>query len=244
MKINPEKCIGCKSCLELCVAGAIRERTNHSSSVLYVSEEMCFECGLCLRLRVCPRDAFEESESTKKFPRVVRAFFSNPNTTHKLTLVPGRGTEESKTNDVTGRVKRGEVGICIEMGRPGLGSRFEDISLMTSRLKTLGAQFEPQNPLTTLMEPETGHFSESVLSQRILSAIIEIKLDNLADLQKVIPVIMEVSQKIDTVFSLSFISRFEEDGELLLLEYLAKLGLSIAPNAKINLGLGKPLVER
>jgi NAD-dependent dihydropyrimidine dehydrogenase PreA subunit len=243
MRINPDRCSGCRTCLEYCPAGALRENTDAPLSTVYVAEDMCFECGLCRHLVVCPIDAFEESEDVDKFPRIVRAFFSNPNTTHQLTLVPGRGTEESKTNDVTGRIKHGEVGVCIEFGRPGLGSTFQDISLMTSRLKSLGVQFEPNNPLTALMDPETGCFGEALLPQRVLSAIIEIRLSSLADLEQVVPVIMDVSQKIDTVFSLSVISRFEETGELPVLEQLTKLGISYAPNAKINLGLGRPLVE-
>jgi len=160
-----------------------------------------------------------------------------------LTLVPGRGTEESKTNDVTGRIKRGEVGLCIEFGRPGLGSTFQEISLMTTRLKALGVLFEPNNPLTELMDPQTGSFSDDLLPQRVLSAIIEVRLDDRNDLTKVIPGILEVSQKIDTVFSLGIISRFEESGELPVMNQLEELGIKCAPNAKINLGLGRPLVD-
>lgn len=243
MRINSDVCSVCKTCLEYCPAGAIRAGTDGPVSFVYIAEEACFECGLCRRLLICPMNAFEESKDVKDFPRVVRAFFSDPNTTHEFTLVPGRGTEESKTNDVTGRIKRGQVGLCIEFGRPGMGSTFHDISLMTARLKTLGAQFEPNNPLTVLMDPETGHFPEALLPQRVLSAIIEIRLDSLAALEKVIPAIMEVSGEIDTVFSLGVISRFEKDGELPVLEKLSSLGISCAPNAKINLGLGRPLVE-
>jgi hypothetical protein len=192
---------------------------------------------------ICPENAFEESEGIGIFPRIVRAYFSDPNTTHKLTLVPGRGTEESKTNDVTGRIKRGEVGICIEFGRPGIGSTFQDISLMTSKLKTLGVRFEPNNPLTELMDPNTGEFVDALLPQHVLSAILELRLSNYTDLACIMPIIIEVSYKINTVFSLSVISRFEESGELPILEQLTDLGITFAPNAKINLGLGKPLAE-
>lgn len=243
MRINPDRCNGCLACLEYCPAGAITEKIDGSLSTLYVAEEMCFECGLCRRIMICPEDAFEESDDVGKFPRIVRAFFSNPNTTHKVTLVPGRGTEESKTNDVTGRIQRGEVGVCIEFGRPGLGSTFQDISLMTTHLKSLGIQFELNNPLTQLMDPNTGYFPDSLLSERILSSIIEIRLSSLYDLETVIPAIIEVSKMIGTVFSLSVISRFEESGELPVLELLTELGILYAPNAKINLGLGRPLVE-
>jgi ferredoxin len=239
MKIDPDVCIACGECLDYCPAQAIIEEDNS----VYIMENMCFECGVCKRSDVCPVEAFVESEAVGEFPRVTRAFFSDPNTTHKLTMVPGRGTEESKTNDVTGRVKRGEVGACIEFGRPGVGSTLRDISIMTRKLKKMGAKFEANNPLTALMDPETGHFPENLLDESVLSAIVEIELKDLHDLDETISAIMEVSGKIDTVFSLSFISRFEDNGELPILEKLTKLGVAYAPNAKINLGLGRPLVE-
>ncbi|MRS05972.1 ferredoxin family protein, partial [bacterium] len=192
MRIDPDICIGCLMCLDYCPARALRQSVDGQLNTVYVADNLCFECGLCRRLMICPVDAFVESVDVDKFPRVVRTYFSNPNTTHKLTLVPGRGTEESKTNDVTGRIKRGELGMCIEFGRPGLGSTFRDISLMTMRLKGLGVQFEPNNPLTELMDPETGCFSDELLPERILSAIIEIRLASHDELDRVIPVIMDV----------------------------------------------------
>jgi NAD-dependent dihydropyrimidine dehydrogenase PreA subunit len=243
MRINPDKCTGCSMCIEYCPAGAFKEITEDFLNKVYVDEELCFECGLCRRIMICPEAAIEESEGISEFPRIIRALFSDPNTTHKLTMVPGRGTEESKTNDVTGRIRRGELGICIEFGRPGLGSTFQNISMMATRLKAVGIEFEQNNPLTQLMDPDTGYFPDPLVSQRVLSAIMEIRLGSPDDLKKVMPVILEVAQKIDTVFSLSVISRFEESGELPVLEQLRELGIPYAPNAKINLGLGKPLVE-
>ena len=68
---------------------------------------------------VCPTAAFEPDELA--WPRVVRRAFSDPRVPHESTGVEGRGTEEVKTNDVSGRVKVGEVGFTIEFGRPGVG---------------------------------------------------------------------------------------------------------------------------
>jgi ferredoxin len=242
MYIDPDRCIACGICLTYCPAEAIKVDSEREDTI-YVSDELCYECGVCIRLEVCPVNAFVESEDAEEYPRAVRTFFSDPNTTHKLTLVPGRGTEESKTNDVTCRIKRGEVGVCIEFGRPGTGSTFKDISLMTTRLKAHGVKFEQNNPLTALMDSETGSFKDGFLSQRVLSAIIEIRLDRVNDLEKIIPIILEVSHEINTVFSLSCISRFDENDELPILEKLTRLGIVCAPNAKINLGLGRPLID-
>lgn len=242
MWIDPDGCVACGACEPYCPGGAIKAGAE-SGSPSYIVDELCFECGVCLRADICPEDAFVQSDGLAEYPRSVRTFFSDPNTTHKLTLVPGRGTEESKTNDVTGRIKRGEVGLCIEMGRPGIGATFRDIQLMTSRLKELDVEFEACNPLTALADPETGAFGEELLSQPVLSAIIELRLYGIEDLERVIPVIMDVAGDLDTVFSLGCSCRFDADGSLPVKEKLADLGIVAAPNAKINLGMGRPLVE-
>ena len=92
------------------------------------------------------------------------------------------------------------------------------------------------------MDNGKGGFSKAVLAQRVLSAIIEVKLA--ADrLEETIPAIIDVGQEIDTVFSLGVICRFGEKMELPILERLMKLGIDVAPNAKINLGMGKPLFK-
>ena len=76
-----------------------------------------------LRAIECPRKAFYEPEEVRQWPRSVRKVFGDPTEKHESTGVRGRGTEEVKTNDVTGRVKRGEVGFALEFGRPSIGCR-------------------------------------------------------------------------------------------------------------------------
>ena len=98
---------------------------------------------------VCPTAAFEPDELT--WPRVVRRAFSDPRVPHESTGVEGRGTEEVKTNDVTGRVGAGEVGFTIELGRPGVGVRFRDIQEVCRALAAAGVAFEKKNPVTSLM---------------------------------------------------------------------------------------------
>lgn len=241
MKIDDDLCITCKECIECCPVEAIKCNPDKLDRV-YIDQDQCIECGVCKRLKLCPVDAFIESEETTTFPRVLRSLFSDPNTTHKSTLIPGRGTEESKTNDVTGLTKRGEIGICIELGRPGVGCTFKDISLMSMRMKELGVLFMKNNALTAFMDDKTGAFPESFIQQRVLSAIIEIGIKE-DELEKIFEAIIEVGDQIDTVFSLSVISRFDEDGELPVLKRLTDMGISYAPNAKVNLGMGAPLVE-
>jgi NAD-dependent dihydropyrimidine dehydrogenase PreA subunit len=241
MKIDPDRCTGCGDCLPYCPAGAI-VRPPEEAPRATVLEELCFECGLCRRLNICPGFAFEEFDGTEAYPRLLRALFSDPNRPHDKTLIPGRGTEESKTNDVTGRIRRNQLGICIEFGRPGIGCTFLDISSVTTRLTKLGVVFCERNPLTTLMNGETGEFPEELNEQRILSSILEIQLEPDA-LETVMAAILEAGKEIQTVFSLSVISRWGEDADRSVRKRLEALGLSVAPNAKMNLGLGRPLCE-
>ena len=65
----------------------------------------------------------EEGVMKLRRPRSIRAAFSDPTVVHAGTGVGGRGTEEIKTNGVTGRLQEGEVGIVVEIGRPGTANR-------------------------------------------------------------------------------------------------------------------------
>jgi hypothetical protein len=69
-----------------------------------------------------------------EWPRSIRAAFSNPLSTHRSINEEGRGPEEMKTNDVTGRFPRGIAGVMIEIGRPGTGTTFKDLQLVSAAL--------------------------------------------------------------------------------------------------------------
>ena len=191
MKINPDKCVACGNCVYVCPMGAIYVDPILKRATIDHNE--CVECYACFnglstehlnpifvrtirrlfqmaRLRfdpepdVCPTAAFEPDELV--WPRVVRRAFSDPRATHESTGVQGRGTEEVKTNDVTDRVKRGEVGFTIEFGRPGIGAWFRDIQVMTQALAIAKVPFEKKNPLTLLMsDVATGTLNPDVLDE-------------------------------------------------------------------------------
>jgi len=63
------------------------------------------------------------------------------------------------------------------------------------------------------------------------------------DLEKALKAVTEASKKIDTVFSLGLVTRLKDGFTSPIAPVLDKLGLEARPNAKINLGLGRPLVE-
>lgn len=105
MIIKKETCVGCGRCQPYCPAGAIIFEDLKSK----VNQERCYECGTCLRVKICPVDALEEHPNVYDYPRALRKFFSDPVAVHKATGIAGRGTQESKSNDVTNRVRQGEM---------------------------------------------------------------------------------------------------------------------------------------
>jgi hypothetical protein len=204
-----------------------------------VDQVECVDCGVCFRAQVCPKDALYEL--IPAWPRSVRGTFSNPLVEHKETRIPGRGTEEMKTNDVTGRFKRGEAGMAVEMGRPGIGARFHDIEKVAMALAAIGVTFEPKNPLTGLMsDPKTGKMKDEVMNEKVLSAIIEMTVP-VQRVPEIIACVREVTKKINTVCSFDLTSRTEADGSIPAFQLAEAAGVKISVNGKTNVGLGRPL---
>ena len=264
MRINPGKCVACGNCTYVCPMGAIyidpvRKRAT-------IDRDECVECYTCfnglsqehlpptlvrtvrrafgaLRIRfepepdVCPTAAFEPDELT--WPRVVRRAFSDPRVPHESTGVEGRGTEEVKTNDVTGRVGPGEVGFTIELGRPGVGVRFRDIQVMCRALAAAGVAFEKKNPVTSLMsDVATGTIREDILDEKVLSAIVEIKVP-VARAEEIVRLVWDVEKQVDTVVSIGAGVRCDERGEdTVVAPIFERLGYELA-RAKTNVGLGR-----
>lgn len=234
MLVKNEQCVGCGQCVPYCIVGAIHMEGRKA----VIDQDLCLECGVCLESRICKKDALYMPELG--WPRELRAQYSNPRVKHPKTNMGGRGTEEVKTNDVTGRVRYGEVGLAIEMGRPGIGTSFQDVEKMTIALAPLDIEWETANPVVTLFDMKTGKFHEDVLNEKVLSCILEMTIP-LEKLEPVLKVIKETAGSLDTVFSLDFISTYAPDGTLPGLDTVKELGFDPMPNAKFNLGMGRPL---
>ena len=235
MRIDENLCIACGSCVLFCPMGAISVR-----EVAVIDLDECVECGVCYRAAVCPVDAFvpivpQEAE----FGRALRAVFSDPTTVHAGTGVAGRGTEEMKTNEVTGRFKVGRIGLGLEFGRPGIGTRLKDVDTVARALAPLGVHFEPKNPVTQLMEDvSTGALRKDVLNEKVMSAIIEAEFP-IEKTVEVLDAVRTASKKVDTVFSVECINVVNPDGSLPLEKKLAELGIPKYINGKTNVALGR-----
>jgi hypothetical protein len=186
---------------------------------------------------VCPTAAFEPDELS--WPRVVRRAFSDPRVPHESTGVEGRGTEEVKTNDVSGRVGIGEVGFTIEFGRPGVGVWFSDIQKMCWALAKARVHFEQRNPITSLMsDVASGTIREDIMGEKVLSAIVEIKVP-VARTEEIIRLVWEIEKQIDTVVALGVGARCDENGEDHVVgPILERIGYKLE-RAKTNIGLGR-----
>ncbi|MEZ5355354.1 MAG: 4Fe-4S binding protein [Bryobacteraceae bacterium] len=264
MRIDPNKCVACGNCTYVCPMGAIYVDPVMKRAT--VDRDECVECYSCFnglsqehlnptmvrtvrkvfqmfRVRfdpepdVCPTSAFTPEDLT--WPRIVRRAFSDPRVPHESTGVEGRGTEEVKTNDVSGRVGIGEVGFTIEFGRPGVGVRFHEIQKMTVRLTRAGVPFEKKNPITTLLKEDgSGEIRDDILNEKIMSAIVEIKVP-LDRVEEIVAMVKEVEAEVDTVVCLGVGVRCDDNGEENIVRpILERLGYQ-PQRAKTNIGLGR-----
>ncbi len=239
MRIDTEKCIACRECIDFCPMNSIAEK----DGVVAIDQDECVECGVCLHVGVCPTDAIFRPEEVNRYPRALRAEFSDPGVWHPSTKQGGRGTEEMKTNDVTGRFRRGEFGMALEFGRPGTGARMTDLEKVLQVLVTMDVELETNNAVFAFLEePLTGKVKAEFRNEKVLSAILEFKIRE-DQLEQVVRQLQPVLADLDTVVSWGLATRFAKDGTLPVRSRLEALGVPARPNAKINMGMGRPIVE-
>jgi len=267
MEIDKKKCIGCGNCHAVCTMGVIYLDEDGKS---IVNQDECVECSTCYRVLrnegypgwlangvrkalrffrlgylgevdVCPTGALTPPKLD--WPRSIRSMFSDPTTVHPGTGVQGRGTDEIKSNDVTGRLRRGEAGLVVEMGRPGIGAYFRDIEKVAMALAKMKPHFEKENPVTQLMvDVETGKMKEDILNEKVLSAIIEMKT-KLERIPEFLHALEKIQKEVDTLITVGVASKCLPDGSLPHEEWVRKAGYTLSPNGKTNLGLGRPLFK-
>lgn len=233
MKIDREKCVKCQSCIIYCPVDAIKV----TNGEVYIDQDVCVECAACLKSGACAYEALYQPELG--WPRILRSQFSDPLVSHPSTEISGRGTAEMKTNDVTGRFKDRDVGFAVEMGRPGVSTSFADVEKVAMALAGK-VEFEPLNPVTVLMDTETGRLRDPrVRNERALSAIIECKTTEDHGIE-ILNVLKKVAEEIDTVFSLCVINKCR-GFEIPFKKVMVENGFTPRINGKTNVGLGRPL---
>lgn len=234
--INQDECVECYACFN----GLSQE---HLPPLMVRTIRKALSL---LRIRfdpepdVCPTAAFEPNELV--WPRTVRRAFSDPRVPHESTGVEGRGTEEVKTNDVTGRVKLGEVGFTIELGRPGVGVWFREIQEFCWALARAHVAFEKKNPLTSLMtDVASGTLREDIMGEKVMSAIVEIKVP-VERTEEIIRLVWDLEKRVKTVVALGVGVRCDSEGDdEIVAPILERLGYKLE-RAKTNAGLGRVAV--
>jgi hypothetical protein len=205
-----------------------------------IDQDKCTDCGMCVRANICPVKAlYQEIED---WPREIRGILSNPLIEFKGSQVPGRGTEEMKTNDVKGSFLPGEVGVGVELGRPGIGAYFRDVEIVAMALMGAGIGYAlaEENPVTHFMaDKTTGKLRDDVLGEKATSAIIEGKC-KLEMLPRALQALREAAEKVESVFTVEVITKVTPEGEVPTKAVLDELGIWYSINSKNNLGLGLP----
>ncbi len=262
MHVDKAKCVGCANCVPVCPMGAMYIG---DAGLAEVNEESCVECQACYRgmsteilpqqptrflrgvlaffkLRfqpdpdICPTGAITRDELA--WPRILRRAFSDPRMPHESTGIGGRGTMEVKTNDVTGRVKEGEVGLTVEFGRPGIGAYFSEVDKVCQAVASMRVEFQPKNPVTALMsDVRTGKLPADILGEKVLSCILEFKID-VARMPQILRTIETEVRHLDTVVALGAAIRCDSSGNDPVRAQLEELGFD-AWRAKVNMGLGR-----
>ncbi len=233
-----DSCVGCGLCVPYCPMDAL----SVVDKMAIVDLDECVECGTCVKAEVCPTGSLEREEDMSP-QRQLRMRFSDPWISHPSTNVPGRGTEEMKTNEVTGRFKHGCCGIAAELGRPGIGTRFHDVQKVAMACAELGVEFEPLNPVTAIMtDPAKGTIQEEFLNEKALSAIVEFICPN-ENVTTVLKRLKEVAATLDTVFSLDICCRANDDKTFAMDQFIRDAGITPSLNGKTNIGLGRPRAD-
>lgn len=239
--IDTEKCAGCGKCVPYCPTAALS--IDPATAKAKSDPDRCTDCWVCIRNRLCPLEAIAPQQGPLTARDEFRHYMSDPSQACPTGL-KGRGTEEFKTNDVTGKVTRNTVGFTLDVGRPGIGTTLDDVGLIVKAVVNAGLHLEkPElSPLgVAIQDFTTGELREEYKGTFVLSLIVE-GTCQLEQARKVLQALLEVSKQINTVFSLGVCVRHVDNGAYpRLLEIIQDLDVPMLPyRGKVNVGLGRP----
>ncbi len=147
-----------------------------------------------------------------------------------------------KTNDVKGTFLPGEVGVGVELGRPGIGAYFRDVQTVAMTLMGagIGYQMAEENPVTHFIEDKSiWKLREDVLNEKATSAIIEGKC-KLEKLPEALRALQEAAKKVESVFTVEVITKVTPEGGVPIKSVLDEMGIWYSLNSKNNVGIGEP----
>ena len=115
----------------------------------------------------------------------------------------------------------------------------ENWNLSIKRSRAAGVSFETRNPITSLMtDVRSGTLREDILGEKLMSAIVEIKVP-VERTEEIVRLVWEAEKELDTVVALGVGTRCGPDGEdHVLAPILERLGYKLE-RAKTNTGLGR-----
>ena len=136
------------------------------------------------------------------------------------------------------RVNRAHPTVPAEHFRPNA------VALVLQRTVVLQSAERNRRIKRRVRKPgiELGRNKPAVASEKVLSAILEFKIRE-EQLEKIVRQLQPVLAEVNTVVSWGLASRFAKDGTLPVRARLEALGIPARPNAKINMGMGRPIVE-
>lgn len=241
MKIDVEKCIGCKACHPYCTVGAIFAEKREGGQKSVVNQEECVECGACVRSEICPKDAIYMPELS--WPRSVRPQFGNPYFGHPQGGHGAPPAPDMKLNDLHGKIKAGSTDVTVEVGRPGVSTSFRDVETVCTALVGAGVRLDPGCAAASVMEDvETGRLKADILGERALNVMIQFRVPD-ERLPDALRALEGASSLVDTVFSVSVSNRVEGDGVARVLSLATGTGFRSRPHTKTNVGLGRRLPQ-
>jgi hypothetical protein len=89
-----------------------------------------------------------------------------------------------------------------------------------------------------MSDVSTGTLREDILNEKVMSAIVEIKVP-VARTEEIVRLVWEIEKQLDTVVALGVATRCGEHGEeVVVAPILEKLGYKLQ-RAKTNIGLGR-----
>src|SRR6202789_4068417 len=106
-------------------------------------------------------------------------------------------------------------------------------------LAKANVSFEKKNPVTSLMsDVATGTLRPDILNEKVLSAILEIKVP-VARTEEIIRIVWDVEKQLKTIVVMGVGTRCDESGEdVVVAPILARLGYKPV-RAKTNMGIGR-----